>query len=131
MWINSRFSCRIVNSLIAESKRASMNHSFAILDSTEIPEFAHLLPHIHRKSGFVWQNITFCVFSHHPSRAILATTIMNRIDCQMEWYRTLKMASTVYETEICSAEHAYSNSLRACADKMHMCLTVANDTYYC
>ena len=64
----------------------------------------------HFEQGEMWlpkkqvvQNIPFCVFSHRPSRATLATTLIKGIDRLIEWHQPLKMASTVYDPEICDA----------------------------
>ena len=52
----------------------------------------------------VGQNIPFCVFSHRPSRATLATTVIKGIDRSIEWHRPLKITSTVYDPEIRGGE---------------------------
>ena len=53
----------------------------------------------------VGQNIPFCVFSHRPSGAVLATPVKKGIDRSIAWHRPLKMASNVYEREISVVWH--------------------------
>ena len=80
-----------------------MDHSSAILDSKSQNSLLDSNQVTSREcwNGSLEQISCFCVSPHRPSRATLATTVIKGIDRSIGWHRPLKMASTVYDPEIC------------------------------
>ena len=79
------------------------DHSSAILDSKSQNSLldSNQVTSRECRNGSLEQLSRFSVFPHRPSRVTLATTVMKGIDRSIGWHRPLKMASTVYDPEIC------------------------------
>ena len=83
-----------------------IDHSSAILDSKSQNSLldSNQVTSRECRNGSLEQISRFSVFPQRPSRATLATTVMKGIDRSIGWHRPLKMASTVYDPEICSGD---------------------------
>ena len=82
-----------------------MDHSSAILDSKSQNSLldSNQVTSRECRNGSLELISRFSVSPHRPSRVTLATTVMKGIDRSIGWHRPLKLASTVYDPEICVA----------------------------